>query len=324
MGLRATSRNKPYTQEFLNGGRQPNDDDDYRNSPDLQDEFADEGRVNLLKKSETKKRGWKAASAEPDEDADYPIDESDPSKNGFLLEELGQVPPPQYPFRWSKQPEDKRPASPFVEYVRSPYPIPMQVLCFRWDGLVDKEEIEESYQTNDWLSERMKYRFEVDKTAIQGSLLTDADFRKTMINKAIVRFSGYAEQIDADIQAGWEITKSAGAGAAGYIKAPLSIKSKLALMTAGINVDNALMTRIGVATQIHEMRANVQISAHRSVRDFLLENDEEYAQLQKITGAVRSRFASKAHELPEGSKVIDVTAEITDTILSDPMDQDDP
>lgn len=242
-------------------------------------------------------------------------------KNDLVMADLGQIDPrelaPDDPVRWRDWPGSERPYQTIEEeYVRSPRPLSLKVLRERWQGLYEERSLREMRETIEWRVARTRYQDELAKNALNFSIAGDVEWQKRRIDLEIVSIVHHIEQVDAELNAGYEYAPSKAAGPLGYVRRPLSVDSRRKLLAARVELSNTLATRLGLANQIVQVNVREE-SLEERLKRFMVEHDEEFSQLhQRVTQALPAgvlrgdegdSLRSQMQADREAGRVIDVT-----------------
>jgi hypothetical protein len=184
-----------------------------------------------------------------------------------------------------------------VEYVRSPFPLDLMTLAYRWEGLWTPSDIELEYSRSNWASERFKYQDERDRQALAESLAEDKEYQKRVLNSDIEGMYLIIERLMADFVAGVEFKPVKGAGAFGYVKMPMTMDTKVRLAKAITDARKFRGVRVGIFSDLVGSENKHELSMAELMRMAKAEQDNNYAQLLELAGIRNSELQSQ-HMLP--------------------------
>lgn len=227
---------------------------------------------------------------------DRPEDEPT-GRNELIIEELGQI-APAVPVRWVDVPDEKRPyRTPEEEFVRSPFPLDMEILYSRWAGLWERYQIEDEYARKGWMVKRWEYQDAVEEQGLQKSLAADAKFVTRIANQDVISMSVLIERLEADLARGVEYRPVRNAGAFAYVQMPLTVESRAKIGRLLIEARKFRGTRVGLVAELAAKESTLKVSIQDTLRSNQAETDPVYAQLLALSG-LKSLMPSQAHNLP--------------------------
>jgi hypothetical protein len=204
----------------------------------------------------------------------------------WVIAELGQIDPrelsPHVPILWRDFPVDQRPyGSPAEEYIRSPYPVSVEILRARWQGLFEERDLRQMRATMEWKTSRLQYQDEVMKQAMKKSISGDIDFQTRRLDHEIVSMVSLIEEIENDLNLKYEYRPAKGKNVGlGYVQTPLSVESKVKLGNLRIALSDCIARRLGLANEVLKVTVAKEESLSERLAVLMAQSDPEFAALQ--------------------------------------------
>lgn len=218
-----------------------------------------------------------------------PVKSPPKAPNPFVIRDLGQVDPRDFaaasPVRWADYPTDERPYSTIEEeYIRSPYPLGIQMLRDRWAGLYDEASLLVWNETSRLKALRFEFQDKTLRETMKESYAGDSKFVASMLNREIVELNHLIEHLNAQLDCGYEYArvKGNGAGPLGYVRQPLTVDSRSKLINSRVKLSERLGQLLGLASEITQVNVKIEGSYESRLVAFMADNDEEYAALKNV------------------------------------------